>query len=524
MSEYYNVVPWFNSKEWLDVYENVYISKNKTEAHNLLLIWKARCPSLPSGIESTLTLLEVLIQDENNVSTMGSDQLLRLAYSSAIMRFVNHMLDTETAKGSSLYQAANRLGVPDWIIDLRHDTAHSNNLPSIELLREASHIGLDWLEKNYWLKYKECIADYQSGQKDIGTPDMNKMATFMNLCLSLSFCAHSRCKIKNLADIPDTSLVESIINDARDIFGDLIDFSNLKTVSIASLVNILNNHSKKLLKCKDAAINANKALLGEDSLFLSLDILNSLGGDIIQKRKLAPQYVQCFEVLLTCLHTYDILLDFILELIQVSNNVENGEQKCLLAALWVSEILVALEKCKRITARLKKTNLTEKESKKKLRLLYHHWFPNEKTSGLLLDVHKSVPAQLTNIEFLQPIISTYNPFLKYFIKDLLNLVEPLLPKVVTENICQLAKLISSPEKFPSASPKIYTVEDLQMADYDKHLDSIEQKEITSESNETMDVDVTHIAKTQMTAHGIWRLASGSHSWSSCPIGVLPWQQ
>lgn len=356
MSEYFNIVPWFNSKEWLDVYEKIYISKNRKEAHNLLLIWKARCPSLPSGIESTLTLLEVLIQDENNNSslpTMRSDHLLRLAYSSAIMRFVNHMLDTETAKGSSLYQAARSLGVPDWIIDLRHDTAHSNNLPSIELLREASHIGLDWLEKSYWLKYKECIADYKSGQKD--TSDNNKIAAFMNFCLSLSFCVHSRCKIKNLADIPDPCMKESIVNDAREIFGDLIDFSNLKTISIASLINILNNnHSKKLLKGKDAVMHANKALLGEDSLFLSLDVLNNFSGDFFHKRKLSSQYVQCFEVLLTCLHTHDILLDFILELIQITNRAEYGEQKSHLAALWVSEILIALAKSKQFIARLKK--------------------------------------------------------------------------------------------------------------------------------------------------------------------------
>lgn len=358
MSEYYNIVPWFDSKEWLDVYEKIYISKNKIEAHNLLLIWKARCPSLPSGIESTLTLLEVLIQDENNVTsltTMRGDHLLRLAYSSAIMRFVNHMLDTETAKGSSLYQAARSLGVPDWIIDLRHNTAHSNNLSSIELLREASHIGLDWLERSYWLKHKECIADYKSGQKDLDTSDNNKIAAFMNFCVSLSFCVHSRCKIKNLADIPDPSMRESIVNDARDVFGDIIDFSNLKTISISSLVNILtNNQCKKLFKGKDAVVHANKALLGEDSLFLSLDVLKHFSGDFFHKRKLSSQYVQCYEVLLTCLHTHDILLDFIVELIQITNKVEYGDQKCLLAALWVSEILLALAKSKQFIARLKK--------------------------------------------------------------------------------------------------------------------------------------------------------------------------
>lgn len=354
MSEYFNVVPWFNSDEWLKVYDMIYSSSNKTEAHNLLLVWKARCPSLPSGIESTLTLLEVLLQDEKSDDT-ANDQLLRLAYSSAIMRFVNHMLDTETARGTSLYQAARNLGVPDWIIDLRHDTAHSNNLPSIELLREASAIGLEWLQRNYWDKYKECIQDYKSGQKNlVDTPENNKIDALMHFCLSLSFCAHSRCNIKNLSDIPNPSMSESIVSDARDLLGDHIDFSNLKTVSLSSLINMLNSQFKKWLKSSDAISCAIKALLGEDSLFLSNDLLNFLSSnDFYYKRKLNPSYVQCFEVFLTFLHTNEILLDFILGLIQI-NKTEDGPNKCRLAALWVSEILKALTKSKQFTERMKR--------------------------------------------------------------------------------------------------------------------------------------------------------------------------
>lgn len=354
MTEYYNIVPWFNSDEWLKVYDKIYISSNKIKAHNLLLIWKARCPSLPSGIESTLTLLEVLIQDEKRDDT-ANDQLLRLAYSSAIMRFVNHMLDTETARGTSLYQAARNLGVPDWIIDLRHDASHSNNLPSIELLREASSIGLDWLHKNYWIKYKECIHDYKSGQKDFETPENHRITSLMHFCISLSFCAHSRCNIKKLSDIPNPSMRELIVNDGRDLFGDHIDFSNLKTVSVTSLINMLHSHAKKILKNKDAVAWANKALLGEDSLFLSNDLLNFLSSsDFYYKKKLNSSYVQCFEVFLTFLHTHDMLLDFILQLIQITNKIEDGSNKCCLAALWVSEILKSLAKSKQFMARMKR--------------------------------------------------------------------------------------------------------------------------------------------------------------------------
>ncbi|RVE54298.1 hypothetical protein evm_001125 [Chilo suppressalis] len=520
MSEYYHIVPWFNSAEWLQVYENIFIHHNKETALQTILIWKSRCPSLPSGIESTLSLLEVLIQDEN-ATNIANDQLLRLAYSSAVMRFVNHMLDTETAKGTSLYKAAKNMEVPDWIIDLRHDTAHSNNLPSIELLREASQIGLEWLERNYWVKYKECINNFVTGEQHIQpeTPETNKIALVMHFCTSLSFCAHSKCKFINLSEIPDPSLRESIVNDARDLFGDHYDFSNLKTVSVQSLVNILDLNSRMLFKNKDSISYAIQSLLGDESLFLSSELLNFMGNeDFYHKKKLSASYMQCFELLLTFLHSNDILQDFVLELIEITNKTDNDDCKSLLAALWISEILKALDKTKQFIERLKSSGSTNVQLKKKqeLKSLYHHWFPNEKVKGLVLDMQKPVPLLLTDIQFLQPIITTYNSYLKYFIKDLLNLVEPRLPKIVTENISNLAELISSPDKFPAKSSKIYTVDDL-----------MEHDNKTSD-NGICDIPMKIVLPTeeiqQHMSYGVWKKCSKTHNWSSCPIGLLPWQE
>lgn len=359
MSEYYHIVPWFDSAEWLKVYDLIYSPNStletKQEALKQLLVWKARCPSLPSGVQSTLTLLEVHIHDAKLYENAINDHsVLRLAYSSAIMRFVNHMLDTETARGSSLYQAAKNLGVPDWIIDMRHDTAHSNNLPSIEILRDACSISLNWLQKFYWEKHKMCIKDYVAGQKETNVNDENKIAILMNYCVSLSICTHSRCKIKNLSEIPDATMRESIANDVRDLFGDSIDLSNLKTVSIMSLVNAINMQSKKLLRTADIVTYVNKALLGEDSLFLSMELLNAMDeNEFYHKKHLNRSYVQCFEFMLTFLHSHDLLLDFLMELIKISYSNSDNDRSCL-GALWVSEILIALRKSKQFIDRIKK--------------------------------------------------------------------------------------------------------------------------------------------------------------------------
>lgn len=357
MTQYYNIVPWFSSEEWRMVYNKLYsasaVYSDKQEALKVLLIWKARCPSLPSGIESTLGLLEVYLEDTKPDGQDANEQVLRLAYSSAIMRFVNHMLDTETAKGSSLYQAAKNLDVPDWIIDLRHDTAHSNKLPSLELLREAATIGLQWLKGSYWLKHKEHIKDYETGEKALEHVD-NKITALMNFCLSLSICAHSQCKIKSIAQIPDDDMRDSILHDVKEFLSDNIDVTNMKTVSVITLINMLNAQARRLLKSKDTSSQVNKALLGEDSLFLSLELVELLEErNFNKKNSLSKHFMQCFEVLLTFLHTNDLILNFLLELISMTQREEHGSLRCKLAAVWVSEILKALKRSKDFRSRMK---------------------------------------------------------------------------------------------------------------------------------------------------------------------------
>lgn len=161
------------------------------------------------------------------------------------------------------------------------------------------------------------------------------------------------------------------------------------------------------------------------------------------------------------------------------------------------------------------------ESKKRndLKLLFHHWFPNEKVHGLLLDLRKPVPRELMDLNFIRPIISCYNLNLTYFVRDLLNLAAPSLPKATTDKICKMAKLISSPEAFSSASSKIYTVDDLISGQ--QHSVDVDND---SDCQIYDDIEMNRENNPHRTAHGIWQLASNELNWSTCPLGLLPWQQ
>ena len=46
---------------------------------------------------------------------------------------------------------AEEIGIPDWLVDLRHDATHSS-LPSVEVLEAGCNVALGWLKSHYWEK------------------------------------------------------------------------------------------------------------------------------------------------------------------------------------------------------------------------------------------------------------------------------------------------------------------------------------------------------------------------------------
>ncbi|CAH1637370.1 unnamed protein product [Spodoptera littoralis] len=285
---------------------------------------------------------------------------------------------------------------------------------------------------------------------------------------------------QKLIRIPNAKMRDTIVSNAIELLQDHVDLSNLKTVSINSLINTLNLEGKKLLKVKEPSAVMNEILLGNESLLLSKELLYFFGAsDFKYKNKLCSSYVKCFEMLLAFLHTNDLLLDLILGLIKITQSQESGHFKSKLSALWLSEILAALKISQNIDKKMRKMSFDDKTSKKRkdLKRLYEHWYPGSSIKNtLLLDLHKSVPAELQDISEINPIITAYSNYLTYFISDLLDLLEPNLPTMVSQKICTLAKLISTPEKFPiTTTSVIYTVDDLEENDDVMIIENTEQE-------------------------------------------------
>nr|CCA20954.1 conserved hypothetical protein [Albugo laibachii Nc14] len=161
--------PWLNWSEWLQVYDYVYSNDVRLSQEGLERIasWRSRC-SLPISIESTSQLVEIRLHEQlasNTCSVIGqsarSELELRMMHACVIVRCVNGLVDAMQSKNSiamAVSALAQRIGIPLWIVDLRHESTH-NELPMLPVLRFASSYLLSWLERNYWGKQCAILKD-----------------------------------------------------------------------------------------------------------------------------------------------------------------------------------------------------------------------------------------------------------------------------------------------------------------------------------------------------------------------------
>ncbi|KAF8526244.1 Las1-domain-containing protein [Hysterangium stoloniferum] len=147
-------VPWSDVSEVEQLCSWVFSPEadgsTKMLAVNRLAAWRVSVP-LPHALESTLSLLIPILQDEDSTS-LCSTLLLRQSFSLALIRMVNGLVDPlqQGAYARSIASIAAQIGLPLWLVELRHASTHEE-LPSLELLREGTREAMSWLLRNFFL-------------------------------------------------------------------------------------------------------------------------------------------------------------------------------------------------------------------------------------------------------------------------------------------------------------------------------------------------------------------------------------
>ena len=162
------VVPWRSREEWLQTYRNLYNFDNPEQQRDGLdrvEAWKSRSGcKLPLAVEATASLIAAGVED---VGLITSSHVVRQMMAMVIVRFVNGMVDMEQkgAYARSVQSIADEIGLPDWLVDLRHEATHAS-LPSLEVLRAGCRFSLSWLRDRYW---ESQIAEFHGRDESLVT-------------------------------------------------------------------------------------------------------------------------------------------------------------------------------------------------------------------------------------------------------------------------------------------------------------------------------------------------------------------
>ncbi|XP_073314444.1 uncharacterized protein [Primulina huaijiensis] len=172
-SDDFKTVSWLSWDDWRFVRISLFSTSPDLVASALQRIrtWRSRS-CIPVAVEVTASIIETQQQDPSlrddlNESAQQSEEALSMQYCMAIMRLVNGIVEKTRIKNEiSIGEAANAIGIPRMLIDIRHEGSH-RDLPSLRLLRCASEKAKDWLISYYWEPQEKVIPNQNIQEENL---------------------------------------------------------------------------------------------------------------------------------------------------------------------------------------------------------------------------------------------------------------------------------------------------------------------------------------------------------------------
>ncbi|CAM9594028.1 unnamed protein product [Ectocarpus sp. 8 AP-2014] len=154
------MIPWRDWDEWYRVKTLLFSPEPYLRSQGVqhVAVWQSR-ERIPHAVETTSQLVEVRLNDVGAAGGGGltfhggqrSEEELRLIYSAVVVRAVNGLTGHEqkAAHAAPVSSLARAIGLPTWIVDIRHKAAHKQ-LPGIVTLRLAADFLMDYLWRRHW--------------------------------------------------------------------------------------------------------------------------------------------------------------------------------------------------------------------------------------------------------------------------------------------------------------------------------------------------------------------------------------
>ncbi|CAN0088560.1 unnamed protein product, partial [Discosporangium mesarthrocarpum] len=125
------MLPWRDWEEW-DMVKGLIFSpdpQRRCQGVQHIAVWRSR-ERIPHAVETTAQLVEVRLNDVRPGWEVGqawrSEEEIRLMYSTVVVRAVNGLTGhaQKAMYAAPVSTLANQIGLPTWVVDIRHEAAH----------------------------------------------------------------------------------------------------------------------------------------------------------------------------------------------------------------------------------------------------------------------------------------------------------------------------------------------------------------------------------------------------------------
>ncbi|XP_011302966.1 uncharacterized protein [Fopius arisanus] len=536
-------VPWFSPYEWHAVYKQIYSNdtEQQTKGYETLLVWKARLPKLPVGIECTLSLIQVCLRDRSWTPQINSKALpmhyendLSLMYATTIMRFLNQISNIGPTKQSSLFQIAKQLKIPEWIVNLRHDAAHGHDLSSITLLRMASNILLRWLHDEYWAPEAQVLEKQNEIIELEEIENFECLVDLIELWMSIGLYMESEFSV--VADLPDDHLRNTLMDfhshtkmTKRDLDTSIpsehLDERTYRLKTARS--HLFTEISNELRRKKDQKTPGKiiTDLLVNCEVFLASSEILSLfteKSNVNEKHEKLPRKMIAFwQPIIALLHETKVLEMLSMKLIDVVHSRESSfqsNQKKISASLWLKAIAQSFVKLRIAQREGEKFEYSQGRGKKIPQKVI-----NKKLEGIInkkvqdlkdspwLGLNTDVPRIFSDESFTEDIIIQANEYTSIFIAEFLELVRPEINSEKKNSLLEFLRIQSAEviDDDRDNDDVVYTLQDFKEICGDIEVGDEQVPGENSADEEVKDSG--------------WTMAPRDFNWGDCVFGVLPWQ-
>ncbi|XP_018365684.1 PREDICTED: uncharacterized protein LOC108762919 isoform X2 [Trachymyrmex cornetzi] len=521
-------------------------------------------PKLPVGVDCTLSILQVCLRDREWTSKIDSGELpmycendLSLMYSTTIMRFLNYFSNIGHTKQTSMFKIASQLKIPEWIVELRHETAHGFKLPSIGVLRIAINILLHWLHDEYWAPEARAMEKcYLKEGEEVLEEEESEIENFTNMIeIWTAVSLYVNADYKLVSDLPETQLREILQdlctymlseyksktsdndeNEYISVYKRTVkidkeyNLQTAKTLLLAKISVDLNESSSTMCEKSNTICNA----LCKNKVFLpNVDIMRIFRQqekkNINLKRRILPlKLLRFWKYVIFLLHEKEMLETLLFKLFNIVNQEHEDKERRNLAALWISSIFysfVQLDIVQNISHtmeyELQKANrkLDTKTLSQHLKERVHSEYPYLR-NVLWLDISSIIPHFLLDTNFLSKLLLNINEFSERLVEPILKLLTSRIDAQTQKHLLNLLQIYTC-QKYDNEDSnndvdKIFTVEDLNPS-------PIENEVHTHKINCANREKPTCLLADQIIRNPHWKSAYDNYQWNGCSIGLLPWQ-